>query len=477
VSALRTVFVTTVWEGNDGWHQYVQGKSILMSHQSATGKTAEGVGFWGVKDRCLPVEPEPGQLPEWLLRAKSQADYPRNVGTTLSILAFPGEKDWDRILAATIAENFFGAINRGQLDVVIQGETFINRHTLASVFVDADVRRAIDQMKRQPEHFDEVGFYLRALAKTDDVIVEQTENLHLGNCELRILLGENLPKRVAVLRNGMLITEELEGLRKFGDFKEFVAVLECKSTKGNELLRSMEPPRHDDFEPDRLPTDRDRRRARLALKELSKWVKEMLKRHAQNPVSEVTTIDELAEYFADEGEGGPNHRNGEENPAGRLIIRARPLKRRDRAKEYEPVSGADDAEGDELDEGADEPGEPDGDGNDGKGGTAHTQHHGTETDGNNGPSRVRLANVRAVPITATRRRVAFTPDYSGELSLTLEDSGADRNYGLGVVSASVGTIKHGKIERVTVTAGERCILEVEFDHEFYGAVKVIANAV
>jgi hypothetical protein len=45
VSALRTVFVATIWDGRDGWHQYVQGKSILMSHQAKTGKTREGVGF------------------------------------------------------------------------------------------------------------------------------------------------------------------------------------------------------------------------------------------------------------------------------------------------------------------------------------------------------------------------------------------------------------------------------------------------
>ena len=316
VSELRTIFVTTVWKGADGWHQYVQGKSILMSHKDKAGKTKEGVGFWGIKDRCQPVEPTPGQLPDWLMRAKQEADYPQNVGTTLSIIGFPGDKGWDRVLAATIAENFFGAIDRGHLDVVIQGqgEIFINADNLSSIFSDTEMRKAIEQMKGQPDHFDQAGSYALALAKTDEVIIEQTENQHLGNCELRILFGENLPKRVAVLRNGMLITEDLDGLRKFADFKEFVAVLECKSTKGNELLRAMEPPRHDDFEPDRLPTERDKRRARLALRELSQWVRDMLKRHAQNPVSEVSTIDELAEYFADEGDEGPNQRNGEQDP-------------------------------------------------------------------------------------------------------------------------------------------------------------------
>ncbi len=85
----------------------------------------------------------------------------------------------------------------------------------------------------------------------------RTQNLHLGNCELRLLVREGLPKRVAFLRDGMLITEDLAGLKRFGDFKEFVGVVECHSTAGNGLLKNMEPPKHDNFEPDRLPTRKE----------------------------------------------------------------------------------------------------------------------------------------------------------------------------------------------------------------------------
>jgi hypothetical protein len=473
VSALRTIFVTTVWERNDRCHQYVQGKSILMSHQAKNGKTRDGVGFWGIRERCLPVEPVNECVPEWLLRAKSDRDLARNIGTTLSILAFPAQKGWERILAASIAENFFGAISRGQLDVVIQGDIIINNDSIEQLFADLEIRLAIENMRGQPEHFDEVGFYLKALAKSDDVIVEQTENLHLGNCELRILLGEDLPKRVAVLRNGMLITEDLEGLRKFGDFKEFVAVLECKSTKGNELLRAMEPPRHDDFEPDRLPTEKDKRRGRLALKELSKWVRDMLRRHAQNPVSEVTSIDELAEFFAGEGEGGVDARDGEEDPGGRLNIRARPLKDKESPSPWQTASGADEDEGEA-------PGDDtEGTRGSGKGGVAVAQRELGESrkETSNAPLRVKLANVRAVPITDTRRKIAFTPDYSGELVVTFEDSGADRNYRLGIVSANLGKVRNGKLEDVKVTAGNRHVFEVELDRPFRGAMKVVGNAI
>lgn len=473
--------MTTIWEANGACHQYVQGKSILMSHKENNGKTREGVGFWGIKERCLPVEPTNERVvPDWLLRGKLDRDLSRNVGTTLSILAFPAQKGWERILAASIAENFFGAISRGQLDVVIQGEIFINNDNIEQLLSNTEIRKAIEHMKGQPEHFDEVGFYLKALAKSDNVIVEQTENLHLGNCELRILLGDNLPKRVAVLRNGMLITEELEGLRKFGDFKEFVAVLECKSRKGNELLRAMEPPRHDDFEPDRLSTEKDKSKGRLALRELSKWVRDMLRRHAQNPVSEVTSIDELTEYFVDEGEGGTDNRTGEEDPAGHLKIRARPLRPKKNSAPYEVANGADESEaeiaGDDTDREY-----PSGTGGAGsiESGFGATEYElqRNNSHARNAPMRVNLANVRAVPLTDTRRKIAFTPDYSGDLVVILEDSGADRNYRLGIIAADLGKVKGGRLEEITVTAGNRYVFEVELDRQFRGTIRVTANAI
>lgn len=101
-------------------------------------------------------------------------------------------------------------------------------------------------------------------------------------------------------------------------------MVQCLSTSGNELLRAMEPPRHDDFEPARLATEGQRRRGRRALNELGTWVREMLKRHAKDPVSDVTAIDELSQYLGDEESGGGSE--GEDtNPEGKLIFRAKPL--------------------------------------------------------------------------------------------------------------------------------------------------------
>lgn len=502
VSDLRTVFLTTVWRDGDGAaHHYVQGKSILMSHKDDAGKTRIGTGFWGRRKNCMPVEGLE-DLPNWLRRESRGDPLEKCVGTTLSIVGFAGGQNWQNALAANVAQNFFGAINDGRLVVEIQGGPVITRGTLAQTLSDAAISASIKDQKGQPERFANVRHYYRTITDEAEVVKAETENLHLGLCELRILLGGYLPKRVAVLRNGMLITDELIGLKRFPSHKEFAAVLECRAEKGLALLRAMEPPRHDDFEVERLPPER-RQAGRVALKEITRWVRDMLDRHAKDPVSAVTSLDELADYFADD-DGDGQQRRRDENPGGGIVIRERPLRLKPRptGSRPAPASAADedgegidndgfgetaDGEGQgttsETDSGAGNAGKP-GDqmqalhpginaGGTGGGGEATSPSHGRRTTHTGQP----LENVRAVPLSPTRRRVAFTPASSGRISVELQDSGADVNYMLDACRSSQGVVRNGRIEELQVTAGQRCIIEVEFGNPFAGTLRIVANAV
>lgn len=480
VSGLRTVFVSTIWKDNeDNWHHYVQGKSILMSHE-ASGETRRATGFWGVKKNCQPVAGQIDGLPAWLKRVESEADMPNKSGTTLSILGFEGAKNWQNVMAANIAENFFGAIHKGQLEVTIENGPTINSETLSDLFKNSEILSSISDQRNEPDKFNNVFNYLQAFEDGAEIQVENTENIHLGNCCLRILVGEKLPKKVAVLRNGMLITDELAGLKRFGEFKEFAAVLECHSAKGNALLRSMEPPRHDDFEPDRLSTDKEKRDAKLALKNLSRWVRDMLKRHAQDPISEVTNIDELADFFSDEEDdvGKPNKDN-EQNPAGNIVIRARPvpqpkLRPLSRQQETAEDGGLPEHNPFEMQDGKVERQNPNPER------PAETPSHPSEDEDNSTrrmPMIIGLKNVRAIPLTPSKRKITFTPDVTGQVEIIVQDSGADQNYSLNVVSSNMGEVKSGKIEGVSVTAGQRVTIEIELEKSFGGTLRVLANAV
>ncbi|RWO32345.1 MAG: hypothetical protein EOS10_11645 [Mesorhizobium sp.] len=474
VSSLRTVFVTTVW-GSPSNHlqHYVQGKSILMSHCDTDGEVRRGTGFWGVRRGCMPVDTCDG-LPGWLRRDDLHGRLDANSqGTTLHIFGFAAQKKWRQILAASIAENFFGAVHRGQLEVDIDGQILITRETLGQLLSDLSIEEAMSTQKGEPEKFRCARDYLRTLGDSSEITLEESQQLHLGSCELRILVGEGLPKGVAVLRNGMFITDELSRLRSFSNFKEFAAVLECNSERGNELLRAMEPPRHDDFEPDRLPAELARK-GRVALYELTKWVRSMLQRHAIDPVSDVTTIDELTDYFADEtDEGQPSSR--EEDPAGGIIIRARRrLTKKDNRTAWSQREGNGESPGDGAGEADGAEGGRSSERNDSGGNSTDFGHGETDIGGR---TALLLGNVRAIPLSSTVRRVAFTPVQSGTLRLQLQDSGADTNRRLRVLAASAGRVVDGEITGLEAAVGERIMLEVELESAFNGTLKVAADAV
>lgn len=249
----------------------------------------------------------------------------------------------------------------------------------------------------------------------------------------------------------------------------------------------MEPPPHNDFEPDRLPTTQQQRAGRVALRELAEWVRQMLQRHAQDPIAEVSEIDELAEFFGDDEEGsGPKHKNGDENPRGALKIRARPLPK----KKSTTSNIQDDAtlETDDTDFGGDgdDAGESGGDGGGSGGGGGKNESTGGDTTkggaggGSASPknpiSTLALQNVRAVILSPVRRRISFTPEIAGQVKVTLEDSGADTNRLLKITSTSAGAVSGGDLT-IQCNVNQRLTVDVELDRVFQGTIKVKAHAV
>jgi hypothetical protein len=469
VSGLRTVFTTTVWrDQNNSLHHYMQGKSILMSH--ASGKAIRrATGFYGVSDNCMPLD-KIKLVPEWLQRTEN-GSYEKMTGTTLCILAFDARKDWQNLLIANIAENFFGAIYKGDLVVQVDDRE-ISKDKLISILKDKSILDAIKDQKNEPEKFHNVQKYVEVLAGNSETVLEISEQRILGSCELRLLVKEDLPSRVAVLRNGMLITDELGRLKRFGEFKPFAAVLECTSTKGNELLREMEPPRHDDFEPDRL--GEDSKKGKLALNDLAKWVREMLKRHAQEDSSGATDIDELADFFADTSEEGSS-KPQEENPEGSIKIRARRVEIRKPIAAFETTESEEDsADGDEGTFGQDTlQREKDGSRKGKKSDNSSIGERGSK----NSSNVISLQNVRAVPINASKRRITFTAGQSGTFRLQVQDSGADTNRKLSIISSSSGVVKNGEIADIKVSAGARNVIDIELDSPFEGTLRVVADAI
>lgn len=472
VSKLRTVFVSTVYEDQEGqFHQLTQGKSILMSHDDS-GDRRQGTGFWGVKDRCGPISGVRKDLPAWIQRTDNEHSLHESTGTKLTVLGFDATNGWEDSLAVSVAENFFGSINAGKLEVDINGKFLLDKNNITEFFSNSEIRASIEKQKNEPDQYDNCSKYLSTLQDSPEVIPEDSEMQHLGFVNLRILLKDGLPKKVCVLRNGMFISDSLSlpGLKNFSDFKDFVAVVECKTKRGVELLRAMEPPRHDDFEPERLPTKEEQKKGEKALKDLAVWIRNMLKRHAKNPVSEITTLDELKEYFADESGEGEGKGSEEINPQGKIIVRLKPLQPKKDSGHFKPINS----------EGEDEEGG--GGGSDGKGKGDGLGGEGAGDGGTGGSNAgahkptIDLNNVRAIVIGTKERKISFTPTKSGKIAVGIMEAGADSDYDLAITTTSIGTISHGRI-LVDAVKNNRVTLTIGFNEDFNGALKVLAHEI
>ena len=108
------------------------------------------------------------------------------------------------------------------------------------------------------------------------------QNTHLGHCVLWISQTADFPKKVAVIRRGMKITDRLPRLQRgWGGCADFAAVCVCQSDAGNQLLRRMENPAHNAFEPERL--GKKSNEGQKALWQLAEWIKIEVKKSPKSP--------------------------------------------------------------------------------------------------------------------------------------------------------------------------------------------------
>ena len=281
MSALRTVFYSTSYrEGANRFYHCAQGKSILTSHNSEGLGLSQSDGFYGIVRDCRPIVGKQ-KIPSFLRREDED-------GTTLVVTGFLSEGEWlDKIIAA-IAGNFFCAIADRKLEVHVGGRV-VRAKTLNSIFGDESLWGNLREtdMEFSPA-------YYRAM---QEGIFWETQHKILGHVKLWVLVGDGLPKRTAIVRDtGMIITDKQSHFR-FRGFNDYAALCVCEGADANKILRSMENPEHDRFEPGRLKADRDE--GEKILRELRDWVRGRLSEVAIPQETDETSLPELAEMFPD----------------------------------------------------------------------------------------------------------------------------------------------------------------------------------
>jgi hypothetical protein len=214
-SSLRTVFYTTVT--THGEYAF-QGVSTLVTHKLPDGATAQPTGFFG-GDHGESIR-VPGHIPYEFRRAEC--------GLDILALEYPAATSWQNDLVYSVLENFWPAIDLGDL-VVTVGDQTIERSNLPKL---------LDSFSSQ-EDFTAHLFY-QAYKSPSQVFDEHLPNLR--EASLYVSAGDvDLPKRVAMVRKTGMVIYQRGYLRSV---LPFCGVFFCRNEEGNRLLREMEPPRH-----------------------------------------------------------------------------------------------------------------------------------------------------------------------------------------------------------------------------------------
>lgn len=469
VSNLRAIFVSTVYEIDGGTlDQLTQGKAILMSHDVGESRY-QAAGYCGLEKLCHPVSGNPKIAP-WLLRAEGADVMAHHKGTKLSILGFKASRNWQELLAISVAANFFGALLRGNLIVKIGDSITVDKATVKEFFNVDQYREVLTSSDISEDELNLRASYCAAL-ESEGVIVEGSQMLHLGHVQLRLMVQEELPRRIAILRNGMFISDRANGMRRFSGFKDFAGVIEFLSDSGNSLMRAMEPPRHDRFEPERLESESEQKIGRKALADLASWVREMLSRHAKDEVLDVTEASELSEYFADDSSTEASREGVEVDPVGGLVISKRELKKaKHKSVRLGEQPGVSDEVGD-YDGGGGDEGSGAGDGKggpgDGDGGSSGEVAVGSE---------LVVSRVRLMPLAGDFLRVSLTPEGTGKAALLFLAAGADKDEQLEIVSSSAGELRKSAVH-VELKEGVRTTLDLKLADAYSGAIKVVAHEI
>lgn len=459
ISSLRTVFYSTLYNGDAGATHLAQGKSILVSHD-AGGHPKRSTGYWG-NANYMPVEAT-GALPEWLQRSQ--------VGTTVASIGFSEEPDWYWQMTESLIRNFFSAIENGAIRFTVHWSEHdlleIDSGSLEDLFIRKEVRDAAEN-SGTTEDLDFSAAMLAALRSPDSETTTETFD-NVGTFRLTLLQKDGFPRRMGILRNGMYIADNLRHfghpMARFPMSRDFVAVLEPDDRLTSGRIRDMESPRHDEISAERLDDLIQRKKLKAAMKKVGDWIRSTIKSSTTKPAAGEILLDEMNRFFSkpSAGQSIPDPANQNDDPEKSKVTQ--------NPRSPVPLLGS--GKGGESGS---------------SGGLKKSKTKGGRTTGTSygsGRGTVGGRGGITVPYSALRnsalrdgelRRIAFTPGASTLATLEINAIGVSSDEMLEIRSLNGQPCP--KSPKIELTQGERLSLDVTFATPYLGPISVVLSPV
>jgi hypothetical protein len=476
ISELQTVFYSSQYKLEGKLHFISQGKTILVSHVDEQGEHKKAKGYWGLPR--FEAITELDAVPSWLQRKEQ--------GTSIFSAGFRFQSGWQHKMAASLLSNFFCAIHKGEMEFVInEGEIQLNKHTLAELFEKDEIRKAAEE-NNSLEGFEFAKSLFNCLTSAYTKEKEFSHDV-LGKISFKILVSEGLPKKIALVRNGMVITENLEHFGdKFAKFpmsKEFIAIVEAQENVGSALIKKLENPRHDGLSAERINDPKKRREANTAIKTLIKMIREAIREETTTIPDKEVTVDELTEFFADdsshEKSDNPEHEdnletfvyNVNEKQQSQQTVKPSTTQNSTRARRGQQTNSSGTGNG-----GSNGSGNRNSNSQGSNSGSAQNEGQDDTAGNQNEFFELNISDIRNIFIHEDGkifRRIFFTSPLTCQAQIAIQATGINDVEYLKLESARVATINDNQAI-LDVTEGQRASFDVEIAENYQGPIEIIA---
>lgn len=279
-SQIRTVFYNTY--AKDGEKAF-QGITRLMTHYNDRNEETIGTGHFLNSDKKGPIF----ENDKCAFRDMYKRD---EYGTDVIVVGFDKTGKWQDAIEKAIVTNFFVAIYEKKLIVHVDNR-IIDDKSLQAIFekhVVTDEKR----VRKYKELFE---------ARTsEDHIVKNGSIMEENDVELFVRLNENYDRNVVELRNtGMVIRTRGKNVPK-----PYAAVMIVRGKELNKLLKAMEPPKHDKWDPDIIISDAERKKGEKYRRDLIRWTNVMLDEICKSGSAEEIDPDGMSQFLPDEFDEG-----------------------------------------------------------------------------------------------------------------------------------------------------------------------------
>lgn len=275
-SALRTVFYSTI---NEDGESVFRGKARLSSFKNEAGDVRRGIGDYGLEsERGVSSVRNANDIPQVFRRTEQ--------GTDFYIIGYQTlEQDWTRQLLNSLLNNFWAAVHFNELDVelVDNGRLMhkVNEDNLEELMAEYASEKG--------------GSYNFYKAVTEPTKLVETTLPNLKGVSLFVRTGESYPKAVQMMRKSKMVVFTIDNYRVLPE--PYAAVFICDSDEGNRLLRDLEPPAHDKWDP-----ERNKEYGKIVHKEMIDFIRDSLRAMAEDKDVEPEDIPELSRWLPEEEE-------------------------------------------------------------------------------------------------------------------------------------------------------------------------------